>query len=86
MNLFGIFVILALKSELLFAHMLMKSPPTRGYKNNPSYPAIDYDLNGPLPSLVNYFAIKLFIISFFRKCAKESHQVLLSKPGRQGKL
>ena len=52
MYLFILLVIYLLKSQLLFAHMLMKSPLPRGYKNNPSYPAIDYDLNGPLPSLV----------------------------------
>lgn len=52
MNLFGILVVSLLKYQLVLGHMLMKSPPPRGYKNNPSYPAIDYDLNGPLPSLV----------------------------------
>ena len=31
----------------------MTSPLPRGYKNNPFYPAIDYDLKSPLPSLVN---------------------------------
>ena len=33
----------------------MRSPTPRGYKNNPSYPVIDYDLNAPLPSLVKKF-------------------------------
>lgn len=52
MNLLRSIVIIFIESQLILAHMLMKSPPPRGYKNNPSYPAIDYDLNAPLPSLV----------------------------------
>ena len=51
----------------VLGHMLMKSPPPRGYKNNVLYPAIDYDLNGPLPSLV--LQLEVFIqysISFYR--------------------
>lgn len=42
-----------LQINTLTGHMLMKLPLSRGYKNNPSYPAIDYDLNAPLPSLVH---------------------------------
>ena len=42
-----------LQINILTGHMLMKLPLSRGYKNNPSYPAIDYDLNAPLPSLVH---------------------------------
>lgn len=42
-----------LKTSIITGHMLMKLPLSRGYKNNPSYPAIDYDLNAPLPSLVH---------------------------------
>ena len=32
------------------AHMLMSFPPPRGYKGNPSYGNIDYDLSSPMKS------------------------------------
>ena len=88
MYLLVILLIYILKSRCILAHMLMKSPPPRGYKNNPVYPAIDYDLNGPLPSLVtssksNYQFIIKFICS---QCVKESLLEQLYKPGKPVKL
>lgn len=47
-------LIWSMLSLMTSAHMLMKTPLTRGYKGNPSYSPIDYDLNGPLPRLVSH--------------------------------
>ena len=44
---------LVLLCIIVNAHVLMKYPPARGYKGNPSYQPIDYDLTAPLASLVH---------------------------------
>lgn len=48
-----LFTVFSLLITAANAHMLMKSPLPRGYKGNPAYQPIDYDLKSPLPSLVN---------------------------------
>jgi hypothetical protein len=45
-------IILSILSLITEGHMLMKTPLPRGYKGNPSYTPVDYDLNGPLTRLV----------------------------------
>lgn len=52
MNFFTLLSFILLEAHLILGHMLMKAPLSRGYKNNPSYSPIDYDLNGPIHSPV----------------------------------